>query len=395
MLMKNFRITTISLLILTIAVGLFVFASSALADGSPSPPGVSAKAVVLINADTGQFLYGLNPDEPLPMASTTKMMTALLTMENCKDLNGMVTTSQRAVEVGESSIGLTTGEKLTVKEMLTGMLVQSGNDAATALAEYQSGTVEAFVDKMNKRAAELGMKNTHFANPHGLDDPAHYTSAADFVRLGTELMKFPLICEIVKSPNATIPWTGQPFGRSLTNHNHLLEQYPFINGIKTGYTDNAGQCIVISASENGVNLILAYLGGPSLSQRDSEVVSLVRFGFDSYQQRTVIEQGTRYASIDIPFEWGKKMELASAEDLARTVYVKDNVVHQLTLPEGVELPLHKGDKIGIVEAYDGGRLLGSSYLIATEDIPEPGYRDRITYYMHSVFNLVLSAIIPG
>ncbi|MFA5802024.1 MAG: D-alanyl-D-alanine carboxypeptidase family protein [Thermoleophilia bacterium] len=393
--MKNFRLRKIFLLTITLALCLFALTPLALADDGPPPPGVSARAVVLINADTGQVLYSLNPDEPMAMASTTKMMTALLTMENVKDLNAMVTTSQRAAEVGESSVWLTAGETLTVQEMLTGMLVQSGNDAATALAEYQSGTVEAFVDKMNKRAAELGMKNTHFANPHGLDDPAHYTSAADFARLGTEVMKFPLIREIVKSPYATIPWTGQPFGRSLTNHNHLLEQNPYINGIKTGYTDNAGQCIVISASENGVNLVLAYLGGLSLSQRDSEVVSLVRYGFDSYQQRTVIEQGTRYASIDIPFEWGRKMELASADNLVKTVYVKDNVVHQLTLPEEVELPLHKGDKIGIVEAYDGGRLLGSSYLLATEDVPEPGYRERVTYYIHSVFNLVLSVIITG
>lgn len=395
MLMKNFRLREILLLTITMALCLFVLTPPALADDGPPPPGVSARAVVLINADTGQVLYSLNPDEPMAMASTTKMMTALLTMENIKDLNAMVTTSQRAAEVGESSVWLTTGEKLTVQEMLTGMLVQSGNDAATALAEFQSGTVEAFADKMNKRAAELGMKNTHFANPHGLDDPAHYTTAADFARLGTEVIKFPLIREIVKSPYATIPWTGQPFGRSLTNHNHLLEQYPYINGIKTGYTDNAGQCIVISASENGVNLVLAYLGGPSLGQRDAEVVSLVRYGFDSYQQRTVIEQGTRYASIDIPFEWGRKMELASADNLVKTVYVKDNVVHQLTLPEEVELPLHKGDKIGIIEAYDGGRLLGSSYLLATEDVPEPGYSERVTYYIHSVFNLVLSVVIPG
>ncbi|MHB9112568.1 MAG: D-alanyl-D-alanine carboxypeptidase family protein [Thermoleophilia bacterium] len=365
------------------------------AQEEPAPPAVAATSVVMINADTGQVLYSLNPDEQHAMASTTKMMTALLVMENCKDLNARVTASQRAAEVGEASIFLQAGESLTVREMLNGMLIQSGNDAATALAEYQGGSVEAFAEMMNRKAAQLGMTNTHFTNPHGLDDPNHYTSAADFAKLGRELMKYPEIREIVKRSEYTIPWPGQPWPRSLVNHNHMLDVYPFINGIKTGFTDAAGQCIVISASENGVNLIISYMGGPSLGERDSDVVNLARYGFASYSQKTVIAKGTEYAFVEVPFYYNKQLPLVAADDLSRTVYVRDSVEQKIVLPDELRLPVHKGDKIGLIEVYENGKYLGSSYLLAAEDITEPGMGERVTYYVQSAFGFLLSAVKPG
>jgi len=374
---------------------LLMIAPIAVAQEFPVPPAVTAGSVVMINADTGQVLYSVNPDERRAMASTTKMMTALLIIENCKDLNAVVATSQRAAEVGESSIFLQTGETLTVYEMLNGMLIQSGNDAATALAEYEAGTVEAFADQMNIKAAQLGMTNTHFTNPHGLDDPNHYTTAADFAKLGRELMKYPQICEIVKRSEYTIPWPGQPWPRSLVNHNHMLDVYPFITGIKTGYTDAAEQCIVTSASENGVSLIISYLGGKSLGQRDSEVVSLARFGFDSYSQKTVIVSGTEYASVEVPFYYNMQLPLLAAEDLSLTVYVKDTVEQKLVLPDELRLPVRKGDKIGLIEIYENGQYLGSSYLLAAEDISEPGMGERVTYYVQSAFGFLLSAVNLG
>lgn len=367
----------------------------AAAQEAPVPPEVAAGSAVMINADTGQVLYSLNPDERRAMASTTKMMTALLVMENCKDLNAKVTTSQRAAEVGESSIFLQAGESLTVREMLNGMLIQSGNDAATALAEYQGGTVEGFAEMMNKKAAQLGMTNTHFTNPHGLDDPDHYTSAADFARLGRELMKYQEVREIVKRSEYNIPWPGQPWPRSLINHNHMLDVYPFINGIKTGYTDAAGQCIVISASENGVNLIISYLGGPSLGQRDADVVALARFGFASYSQKTVIAKGTEYASVEVPFYYDRQLPLVADQDLSRTCYVKDSVEKKVVLPDRLQLPVHKGDKIGLIEVYENGKYLGSSYLLAVDEITEPGMGERVTYYVQSAFGFLLSAVHLG
>jgi D-alanyl-D-alanine carboxypeptidase len=375
------------------AAGAVAYAPRAAAQEAPAPPAIAARAAVLINADDGTVLYSLNPDERLAMASTTKMMTALLTIENCKDLSQKVTASERAATVGESSIYLTTGETLTVEEMLNGMLIPSGNDAATALAEFDAGSVEAFVDKMNKRAAELGMTNTHFANPHGLDDPDHYTSAADFAKLGTEVMKHPELREIVERPVFNIPQAGNPAGREIINNNHLLEQYPYINGIKTGFTDNAGQCIVISGNDNDVHLILSYLGGPSLSQRGTDVVNLLQFGFDSYQQRKLITAGQDYAAIDVPYDWGRQLKLVADADLTRQVYVKEEVDRRVVLPDDdLKLPVHKGDKVGLVEVYDGDQMLGSTYLVATEDVEAPGLIGRLGFYLSSFLHKLTGLI---
>lgn len=362
----------------------------------PPPPAIGAKSAVMINADDGRLLFGLNPDQRLPMASTTKMMTALLIIENhVKDLNQTVTCSQRCAEVGESSIWLTNGEKLTLREMLMGLLIQSGNDAATALAEYDAGSVEAFVEKMNRRAGELDLTNTHFVNPHGLDGPDHYTSAADFARLARELMKHQEIRDIVKLDEATISWPGQPYGRDLINHNHLLDLDPAVNGIKTGYTDEAGQCIIISASEGGTNLILTYLGGASLPGRNEDVINMLAYGFANYRQQTVINGGTEYGSVDLPFDYGQSLPLVSESDLVKKVFVGNTVEQRIVLPDKLELPVRKGDKVGLVEAFEGSKYLGSTYLLATEDVPPPGFRDRIKYYIEAVYNFLLSAIRFG
>lgn len=372
-----------------LVITLLGLASSPVASAQEAPPPlVSAPAAVMINADDGDILFSQNPDQRLPMASTTKMMTALLVIEGGHDLDARVTVSQRAAEVGESSVWLQAGESLTVREVLTGMLVQSGNDAAMALAEYDAGSVEAFVEKMNRRAAELGMDNTHFTNPHGLDDPEHYTSAADFARLGMEVMKHEELREIVRTPVATIPWPGQPYGRTLFNHNHLLEAYPFVNGIKTGYTDAAGQCIVVSASERGINLVVAYLGGASTAQRNQEVVDLLNYGFANYRETAIIVAGQEYTRIDVPYDTGRQLAMVADRELVRQMHLKDEVTYRLVLPEEPRLPVRKGDRMGIVEAYKGETRLGEAFLLATEDVEEPGLGSRVTYYLSRLLPFV-------
>jgi D-alanyl-D-alanine carboxypeptidase (penicillin-binding protein 5/6) len=360
--------------------------------GPPAPPAIEAASAMLINADDGNILFSLNPDARLPMASTTKMMTALIIVEEHMDhMDEQVLCSQRAAEVGESSIWLTTGEKLSVQQMLMGTLIQSGNDAAMALAEYDAGSVESFVEKMNRRAAELGLTNTHFMNPHGLDEEGHYTSAADFARLGREVMKHSEIREIVKLTAAEVPWPGQPYQRQLINHNHLLDLDPAVNGIKTGYTDAAGQCIIISAGQDGTNLILAYLGGASIDRRNEDVINLLGFGFNSYRQERVVTAGSEYSSIDLPLYNDRQLALVADSDLEKKVYAGGEVDRRVVIPDEIRLPIHRGEKIGLVEAFEGSRYLGSTYLVATEDVPVPGFTTRITYYIKAVYNLLLFA----
>lgn len=367
-----------------------VFAQSPADTATPSPPEVTARSVYLINADNGEVIYSLNPDEQLPMASTSKMMTALIVVEKIDDLEEMVTVSKRAAEVGESSVWLEEGESLTVEQLLAGMLIQSGNDAAVALAEYVSLSVDAFAGEMNERAAELEMTNSHFTNPHGLDDPDHYSSAADMARLGRAIMKHDVLRKLVGSEEYVIPWEGEPYERSLVNHNHLLGMSPAVNGIKTGFTDAAGQCIVVSASDQGVNLILAYLGGPSLEQRNQEVLALLDYGFNSYQEKKIISRGEQYSTIDVPYHRDKNVALVSDSDLIKQVFIGDTVYFKFVLPEELLLPVHVGDKVGLIEAYEGEKYLGSTYLVATEEIPKTDWRGQIGYYIQSLFNILLT-----
>ncbi len=352
------------------------------------PPDIAAKAAVMINASNGQVIYSKNPDMQLPMASTTKMMTALLIIEDGHNVNDPVTCSQRCADIGESSIYLKAGETLTVEQMLYGLLLPSGNDCAIALAEYDAGSVEAFVNKMNQRAAQLGLTNTHYVTPHGLDEPGHYTSAADIAKLGAVLMTHQKIREIVKHSVYSIPGYGQPDGRTLINTNHLLDKYPFIDGIKTGYTDSAQECIVISAEDHGNEFIMSYLGGPTLAQRDQDVINVLNYGFSAYSDRTVITAGKQYASVDIPYSRGSKLPLVSAAGLVRHIYTKDSVQQRLVLPDKPTLPIRKGDKVGLVEAYDGNTLMGSTYLLAAQDVPAPGFADKISYYLTSIVHVL-------
>jgi D-alanyl-D-alanine carboxypeptidase (penicillin-binding protein 5/6) len=381
--------------ILFLIIAWLIPAAGARAQQAPPPPENAARSAFMINADNGEVLYSKEPDLSLAMASTTKMMTALIVIENCQNLDDEVTVSKQAAEVGESSMWLEEGEKLTVRQLLDGLLIQSGNDAAVALAEYEAGSVDEFVDQMNRRAEELGLEDTHFTNPHGLDEEQHYTSARDLVTVAKEIMKYPEIRQIVATEEMTIPWAGHPYDRSLVNHNHLLWLSPTVTGIKTGYTDAAGQCIVVSATDKGINLIVSYMGGPSLDERNQDILNLLQYGFDSYQQRPVITSGEQYALVDIPYENGKSMPLVSSDDLVRMVYVGDEVEYRLVIPDKLTLPVSTGDKVGLVEAYDGDTYLGSAFLLATEDVPKPGWWDRANYVLDSVYHFLLSIAPAG
>ena len=384
---KLFRRTAARLILLLGALGLLLaLASPAWADDLPAPPANAAKGVFMFNPDDGKVLFSQNPDMELPMASTTKMMTALLIVEDGHDMNDKVTCSQRCASIGESSIYLQQGESLTVQQMLNGLLIPSGNDAAIALAEYDAGSVEAFVAKMNQRAAELGLTHTHFVTPHGLDEPGHYTSAHDFAILGAEVMKHQELREIVKRAEYNIPGYGQPDGRLLINTNHLLK-YPYVDGIKTGYTDNAQECIIISAEQNGVRLIIAYLGGPTLAQRDQDVYNLIQYGFASYANRTVVQAGKQYATVPVPYSRDRRLALVADGDLSKQVYLKDTVDYRLVLPDEPTLPIRKGDRVGMLEVYDGSQMLGSVYLLAANDVAAPGLLARAGYYISSILHV--------
>ncbi|MCD6289709.1 MAG: D-alanyl-D-alanine carboxypeptidase [Anaerolineae bacterium] len=223
----------------------------ALAVSRRMPP-VTARAAVLADAKTGQILLSKNPDQPLPPASTTKVMTALIVLER-GHLDDVVTVPADAL-IGEASMGLRAGERITVHDLLYGMLMVSGNDAAMALADYVAGSAKAFATLMNQKAAQLGLTHTHFVNPHGLDAPGHLASATDLLTIARAGLKNKLFAKIVSTPRARIA------GRLLINRNQLLTTYPGADGVKTGTTDAAGQCLVASATRQGHRAIAVVLG---------------------------------------------------------------------------------------------------------------------------------------
>jgi serine-type D-Ala-D-Ala carboxypeptidase (penicillin-binding protein 5/6) len=217
------------------------------------PPELTAKSALLVDQDSGQTLFALHPDDPLPPASTTKLMTALLVLQQA-NLDDVVTISQAAAATQGSRMGLTAGQKLTVRDLLYGLLLPSGNDAAVALAEHVAGSEADFVDMMNRQAASLGLNATHFAGPHGMDAEGQTSSAADLLTLAQADLQYPLFAQIVATPSVEVG------GMALTNTNELLGTYPGADGVKTGTSDAGGECLVASVTRQGHRLLAIVLG---------------------------------------------------------------------------------------------------------------------------------------
>lgn len=247
---------------------------AAVTDGTP-PPEITGHAAAVLEGSCGTLLYGANAGQQLPPASLTKIATALVTVDRAQlaDIVDVHVNSALLVESTSSTVmGLEPGQELSVEDLLYGLLLPSGNDAAIALAEYAGGSVPAFVSLMNRTAQELGLEDTHFANPHGLDEPAHYTSAYDIAQLGRALLANPELAAIVRTPHHQPAWDGP----EVWNGNELLTVYPDAIGVKIGYTEKAGQTIVAAAERDGRRLIVSVLGS---SDRYSDAIALFEWAY--------------------------------------------------------------------------------------------------------------------
>ncbi len=261
-------IKRLSVLLLTVLCILPLLVPRSLAEDTGAeavevpPPQVSAKSAFLCRADSGEGVYAKDADFPLPMASTTKIMTALVAIEEA-DPDLLIETDPRAVGTEGSSIYLYEGETLTLRQLLYALLLESANDAAVAIACGIAGSVEAFADRMNEKAHELGLSSTHFTNPHGLDDTDHFTTARELALIAAAALKQPLFCEIVATKRVTIPHAQTGGVRVLSNHNKLLSLYDGCIGIKTGFTKKSGRCLVSAAERDGVTLVAVTLDAPN------------------------------------------------------------------------------------------------------------------------------------
>ena len=245
----------------------------------PAPPAVSAESYVLYDAQLGLELAAHNVDERLPMASTTKIMTALVVLLRT-DLDDVVTVSEAAAEVGESEIGLWAGERWTVRQLVTAMAIRSANDAAIALAEHVGGSVEGFVEMMNSEAARLGLTNTSFTNPHGLDAEGHYSSARDLLTMTLVVMEDPFFSAAVRSSEARFPADPNGVARVASTTNRLLSNFEGAIGVKTGFTDQAGLVLVAAAERQGRRLYAVVMGSTGDGNHFRDAATLLDYGFN-------------------------------------------------------------------------------------------------------------------
>jgi D-alanyl-D-alanine carboxypeptidase len=307
------------------------------------------------------------------IASITKLMTVLLTLEHHK-LTDVATVDPRAASVGEESLFLNAGDRLTVHDLLEGALIQSANDAADALALSIAPSYPAFAAMMNAKAAQLGLRDTHFVRPDGLDAPGEYSSAADVTKLARVVMHVPFVRETVAKETATIAT-----GRTLHTWDDLLAQFPQTIGVKTGHTDDAGWCQVAAARGRGVTVYATLLGSPSRSERNTDLESLLVWGLAQFRVVPAVRSGVDYADARVPYG-GAPLALVAAKPLLTVARLGRTLTQTVVAPAAVSLPVHAGDVLGTIEIRRQGRLVGTRPLVASRTIRRPGVVERARWY---------------
>jgi D-alanyl-D-alanine carboxypeptidase (penicillin-binding protein 5/6) len=354
------------LLALVAALALAVVATAA-------PPRVNAEAYLVQNAGTGEVLAAHDERERLPMASITKLMTAIVALEHAS-LDAVATVSRRTASVGESTINLTPGERVPLRDLIRAALIQSANDAANAIAAFVGrGSVDRFVALMNVRARELGLHDTHFANPDGLDAGDHFSSARDVTKLARVAMNKPFIRETVRLVTATAA------GRRLYTWNDLLSTFPNLIGVKTGHTNAAGWSQVAAARGGGVTVYATILGGETREGRNADLAALLTWGLSRYRTVWAVDGGRTYATVRTPYDRAP-VRLVASKPALRVIHVERPLVERVVVPREAALPVAKGDRLGEVQVLDRGRVIARSPLVAAAAVDEPGAVGRVRFY---------------
>jgi D-alanyl-D-alanine carboxypeptidase (penicillin-binding protein 5/6) len=336
--------------------------------GEPNGPKISAKAAILIDMDSGSILYSHAANTRLPMASTTKIMTAILALESL-GLDDKVTISANAASTYGSMLGFKEGELLPMEELLYALLVPSANDAAIALAEASAGSASAFVEKMNEKARALGLINTHYVNTSGLNAHGHFSSAKDLATLAAYAMRNEVFRRIAGTRKYTFLRPGENgtvVERKSENHNPLLMKYGWVTGVKTGSTPYAKFCLVASGAKDGVSLIAVVLGAKDEDTRSKETKALFDYGFALYPMTTLADKGRTMLSVQPPDPLDRRIDLVSERSLTLRLYKTDTVKVSAQLDRDVSLPVHAGDVLGKVQFTLDGDSIGSVNLIAAE-----------------------------
>jgi len=356
-------------LLVGVAVGL-VFAGSARA----SVPQPDARAFYVVNASNGEVLAAHDANEQLPIASITKLMTVLVALKRL-DLGQVVTVPPQAARVGGSRIPLHAGQRITVLDLLKGALIQSANDAADSLAAAASGDdLPLFVSWMNVRAQQLGLHDTHFVRPDGLDAPGHVSSARDVALLARVAMRLPIVRSLVREHSDVI----ENGGFTVHTWNDLLGVFPGLIGVKTGHTDNAGWCEVAAARRRGYTIYAVILGSPTRARRNADLDRLLSWGVAQYRTLTLVAPKP-YTSEALPYGL-PAVPLVASRPLVRVVRTGRPIVQRVIAPSAAGLPVRQGQRLGRIEIWAGGKLLGGRPLLAARSVARPGLGGRLRWY---------------
>ena len=366
-----------------LAVGLVALAFAGAAEARVPIP--RARSFFVVNASNGEVLAAGHAHARVPIASITKLMTVIVALERLKP-SDVVTVSAQAAAVGESRIPLFAGQRITVRELLEGALIQSANDAADALAAAAAGgDIPRFVSWMNAHARKLGLRDTHFVRPDGLDAAGHVSSAHDVALLAQVAMHSPVVRAIVRQREATIE------GGRVTVHtwNDLLGRFPGVIGVKTGHTGAAGWCEVAAVRRPGYTIYAVLLGSPTRGRRDDDLEGLLAWGVSQYRTLKLVRPAT-YAHAALGYGRQPVALLATAP-LVRVVRVGPPVVEKIVAPSAVSLPVERGQLLGRIELWQGHERLGVRRLVAARSVRRPGVGGRLHWYagrtVHHLFGL--------
>lgn len=365
-------------------------------------PTINSRAYVVIDRKSNTILVGKNENQKKKMASTTKIMTALVVIENC-NLSDTVEVSKKAAGTGGSRLGLKTGDKITVYDLLYGLMMCSGNDAAVSLAEHVAGSISGFAELMNKKAQELGLSNTHFVTPHGLDEDEHYTTAYELAILANHAMNNEIFAEIVGTKNYTITINGYP--KALTNTNELLGVLNGVYGIKTGFTNGANRCLVTSCKRGDMDIICVVLGADTKKYRTTDSIKLIEYAFNHFTYVNVEEIVSDYFKtwkeefshtitiskgvsnyLDITYQNLPYPSIPVREDLVNSFQVYINCESVLNAP------VEKGTSIGTITLELDGNIVYSGDIFVNTTIEHKTMLDYLLYFyqnLSEILNTVL------
>ena len=348
---------------------LLLAAPAAPAQTTPPPKVSGAAAAIVVDGRNGEVMFAKRPDDRRSIASTTKLMTALLALERTRPNEVFTAPPYDALPI-ESQINLRTGERMKVKDLLKALLLESANDAAATLARNISGSQEAFVAAMNERAESLGLDDTSYANPIGLDDPANFSSARDLARLARLLLERPRFARIVDLPVAELESGAVP--RVIDNRNPLVATTPWVTGVKTGYTGSAGYVLVGSATgRGGAKVISVVLGEPSEAARDADTLELLTWGLKQFKRVEVLDPGRALARADVRY-FDERTRLVPRRRAVLTLRAGEEVRRRVRAQDELEGPLPAGQRAGVVTVLVEGEPVRRVALVTASEVPGAG-----------------------